>query len=323
MKAMILTAGLGTRLLPLTLERAKPAIPLLGKPVLVRLLSTLMDQGIDRFRLNLHHLPDSIEGIFQSKRFAHFPVSFSHEPKILGTAGGLKANESFFADETFVMVNGKIVLEIPLSEALDFHRKSGALATLILRPQKPPYRHYPVRIDHQGFLRDFKGVGPGRDLRKQAYTFTGVHIIEPDIFDFIPKGEFHDINSEAYTRAMKSGRKVCGFPADTYWNEVSTPERYLSTVRDLLEFTGEAQPSYVSPEAHVSAGAHVGSYVSAEAGCILDADSRVENSILWENVRLKPRASVSNCIVGSDMTIEGSWVNTIITRSGDRAIDAE
>ena len=121
MKAMILAAGLGTRLRPLTLERAKPAIPLMGKPILIRLIKSFMEQGATNFRVNLHHLPHTIERIFETPAWQDLPVSFSHEPRILGTAGGLKANESFFDQETFLMVNGDIVLDFPLAEAVAFH----------------------------------------------------------------------------------------------------------------------------------------------------------------------------------------------------------
>ena len=114
MKAMILTAGLGTRLRPLTLERAKPAIPLLEKPLVVRLITKLLRDDVTAFRLNLHHLPDTIETIFRCPQWADLAVSFSYESQILGTAGGLKANESYFHSGAFLMVNGDIVMDFPL-----------------------------------------------------------------------------------------------------------------------------------------------------------------------------------------------------------------
>ena len=165
MKAMILAAGLGTRLRPLTLERAKPAIPLLGKPLIIRLIEKLMQQGATDFRLNLHHLPHTIENLFQSPPWDSLPVSFSHEPRILGTAGGLKANEAFFDQGTFLMVNGDIVLEFSLEEAIAFHRDRKALATLVLYPQQEPYRHSPIRVDDEGHFRHFKGIWPGNTPR--------------------------------------------------------------------------------------------------------------------------------------------------------------
>ena len=139
MKAMILAAGLGTRLRPLTIERAKPAIPLIGKPLVVTLIEKLIENGASDFRINLHHLPHTIEKLFNSTPWSHLPVSFSFEPQILGTAGGLKTNEAFFQSGTFFMANGDILQDFPLAEALSFHREHGALATLLLYQQDPPY----------------------------------------------------------------------------------------------------------------------------------------------------------------------------------------
>ncbi|MFC1836077.1 NDP-sugar synthase [Thermodesulfobacteriota bacterium] len=206
MKAMILTAGLGTRLRPLTLERAKPAIPLLGRPLVTSLMEGLAQFGVDRFRLNLHHLPRTIESIFEHPNQRRLRVSFSHEPEILGTAGGLKANESFLAGGSFVLANGDIVMDFPLNEALRFHKERGALATMLLYPQSRPYRYYPMRIHSDGRLCNFKSRNADGEPTDQAYVFTGVHILEPEIFDYIPAGCFYEINDRAYPRLTMEER---------------------------------------------------------------------------------------------------------------------
>jgi NDP-sugar pyrophosphorylase family protein len=317
MKAMILAAGLGTRLRPLTLERAKPAIPLLGKPILIRLIERLMECGATDFRINLHHLPDTVEGLFEKPNREDLPVSFSHEHQILGTAGGLKANESFFDQGTFLMVNGDIVLDFPLAEAIAFHREREALATLVLLPQTAPFTYVPVRIDQEGSLWNFKGEGAHGNPGPESYLFTGVHILEPEIFDFIPSGVFHEINDQVYPEAMRSGKRVCGFPVRGYWNDVGDPVRYLEAQRAMLEKSGVTGFSYISPEAKASSEATVGPFVSVEAGCVLEEGSHASNSVLWESVRLKRGSSVRNCIMGSDMTVEGEKVNRIVTRNGE------
>jgi len=277
----------------------------------------LMNQGATDFRINLHHLPRTVEEIFEKPSLADLPVSFSHEPRILGTAGGLKANESFFDEGTFLMVNGDIVFDFPLAEAIAFHRERQALATLVLLPQAPPYTYVPVRIDQEGSLWDFKGVGKRGNPGPEAYLFTGVHILEPEIFDFIPSNEFHEINDQVYPEALRSGRRVCGFPVHGYWNDMGAPVRYLEAQRSMLSHSGVTDLMYVSPEAKVSSGAAVGPFVSAEAGCILEAGSRASNAVLWENVRLRQGSSVRNCIIGSDMIVEGEYVNRIVTQNGE------
>ena len=320
MKGMILSAGLGTRLRPLTFERAKPAIPLLGKPLVVRLIEHLMESGIREFRLNLHHLPQTIEGVFRTPDTEHLAVSFSYEPEILGTAGGLKANESFFSGETLLMANADILIDFPLREAIAFHRKRRPLATLILYPQTPPFRHFPVRIDEDGRLSNFKGAGGGGPLRPEVYVFTGIHLIEPEIFDFIPPGKPWEINDQTYPEALRNGREICGFPVQGYWNDLGDPGRYLAAQRDLLVAAGTQPPAVVAPGVQIAEDCRLGSFVSVSAGCVLEEGTAAENSILWDGVRLTRGASVRNCIIGSRVTIDRAVSDRVITTNGEARI---
>jgi len=318
---MILAAGLGTRLRPLTFECPKPAMPLLGKPIVARLVETLMEYGVDGFRMNLHHLPRSIERIFQSPPWDRLPVSFSHEKEILGTAGGLKANESFFDQGTFLMINGKIVMDLPLQEALAFHRERKALATLILYPQAQPYRWFPVRIDDEYRLSNFKGMAQDGEPNSQAYVFTGIHILEPEIFAFIPGGIFYEINDQVYPAAMQAGNRVFGFPVEGYWQEPSNPSRYLETQKDFF-LRSEASPRiYVASDATVHAHARLGPFVSVGPRCVVESPCAIENAILWEDVRIAAGSRVRNSILGSGVTIQGDCVDKVVTRNGEIAVD--
>jgi NDP-sugar pyrophosphorylase family protein len=319
MKAMILAAGLGTRLRPLTLERAKPAVPLLGTPLMIRLLETLMENTIHAFRINLHHLPHTIEQLFNVSPWDSIPVSFSHEPSILGTAGGLKDNEAFFDQGTFVMANGDILIDFSLADALAFHKDSDALATLILFPQSPPYQYYPMRIDENGKLVDFKGFGSARLPRSQTYVFTGIHILETEIFQYIPKGRFSSITDEAYVAAMKDGKNVCGFPVTGYWNDIGDPQRYLQVQRHLINGNKAGATAHPSRFAAVDATAHVGRFVSVGNGCQFDSGSSVENSILWDKVVIEEKSSIRNCIVGSGTIVSGHHSDMIISQHGVRS----
>jgi mannose-1-phosphate guanylyltransferase len=319
-KAMILAAGLGTRLRPLTFECAKPAMPLLGKPIVARLVEQLTDHGVGSFRINLHHMTQSVERIFHSAPWDTLPVSFSHEQEILGTAGGLKANESFFDQGTFLMVNGKIVMDLPLEEALAFHRERHALATLILCPQEPPYRWFPVRIDEEYRLCNFKGAVDGGEPTPQSYVFTGIHIIEPEIFSFIPPGVFYEINDQVYPAAMQSGKRVLGFPVQGYWQEPSNPGRYLEAQRDLFLRSGKAQTVHIPTDAIIDQRASVGPFVSMGSGCVLDGPCSLENAILWDNVHVKSGAVIRNSVLGSAVTIEGQCVDKVVTRNGEAPV---
>ena len=317
---MVLSAGLGTRLRPLTLERAKPAIPVLGKPLVVRLVEQLQNHGVSEFRLNLHHLPATIEEVFERAPWSRLPVSFSHEQAILGTAGGLKANEPFLDNGTFLMVNGDILFDFPLDDALAFHRSRQALATLVLIRQEPPYRYSPVRIDAQNRLVNFKGAGSNEPPRPEAYVFTGVHILEPAIFRYIPPKVFWEINDQVYPQAMMQGERVFGFPVSGYWNDLGDPRRYLQCQRDLFLSLEISPPVCLAPDASTDSSAVVGPYVTLGKGCRVEADSVAENSIFWEDVQVKRGSDIRNCVVGSGVTIRNACSDRIITGSGEAAL---
>lgn len=314
---MILTAGLGTRMRPLTLERAKPSIPLLGIPLVIRLIKRLTAAGASAFRLNLHHLPQTIEALRDSREWGYLPVSFSYEQHILGTGGGLKANEPFFDQGTFLMANGDIVVDFALEEAIAFHRQRRPLATLVLYPQQYPFVHYPMRIDEARRIRNFKGAAEGGKLLPEVYVFTGIHILEPEIFRFIPRDQPSSITDDAYTAALKSGAEICGYPVHGYWNDLGTPQRYLQAQRDV--FLREAiRPSVtVATDAKISETAVLEPFVSVCRGCEVGDRARIENSILWEGARVNSGSILENCIIGSGVTVRGEFHNRAITRYGE------
>ena len=320
-KAMILAAGFGTRLRPLTLERAKPAMPLLGKPIIARLVEKLGAYGVDSFRINLHHLPDSVERIFRSAPWDRLPVSFAYEKEILGTAGGLKANESFFDQGTFLMVNGKIVMDLPLEEALAFHRERKALATLILYPQERPYQWAPLTLDEDYRLLKLENAATGGELNPQAYVFTGIHIVEPEIFSFIPPGVFFGIWDQAYPAAMQHGKRVLGFPVQGYWQEPSTPARYLQTQKDVFTRSGLTPTVHIPADATIDERASIGPFVSLGSGCAVEGSCSIDNAILWDHVHVKRGATIRNSVLGSGVTVEGDCFDKVVTRNGEVSLD--
>jgi NDP-sugar pyrophosphorylase family protein len=320
MKAMILAAGLGTRLRPLTLERAKPAIPLLGKPLVCRITEKLKALGVFDFRLNLHHLPETVEAAFEDCG-DETRVSFSYEQEILGTAGGLKANESFFTDETFIMANGDILFDFDLREALDFHKRMNAFATLILVPQEPPYPFYPIRIDKEFRLRRFKGEWPGGSLTPEIYVFSGIHILEPGIFDYIPAGGFCEINDEVYPKALAAGKPIFGFPVSGYWDDLGTPARYLAAQNALFRKRPEFRNVYYANGNAGDQSAGIGPYVSIGRNCSIQSGVELTESILWDDVRLAGNSKLRNCILGSGVRFKGVTENKVITSIGQADID--
>ena len=321
MKAMVLTAGLGTRLRPLTLERAKPAIPLLGKPLILTIIEKLRALEVKECRLNLHTLPETIKRCFNLALENISGVSFSYEPQILGTAGGLKSNESFLTDETFLMVNGDIFFEFDITKVIDFHVRNDSLATLALWPQMPPYRHTPIRIDSSYRIHSFPRTGGPWQKDGQAYVFTGITVLSRDIFRLIEPNGFSEIVTDVYEPSIIKGLKICGYPVKGYWNDLGTPASYLATQKEVFEYSGISPSHIIDDGVVVHEPQRIGPYVSIGQGSIIEEDCQIRDSILWEDCCVRRGARIKRCIVGRGVCLKGDLENRVITLNGEIPLD--
>src|SRR5437016_10500082 len=189
MKGMILAAGFGERLWPLTADRTKPALPVLGKPLVGYVAEYLATHGIRDVIVNLHHRPDSVRGALGDGGQFGVKLQYVHEPVILGTSGALDNARELLGSETFVVINGKLITDIDLHAALETHRKRNALATLVLR-SNPARERFSVVETSNGLITRFAGMPERIDSREAPLMFTGIQVLEPRIFDYIPKGRF-------------------------------------------------------------------------------------------------------------------------------------
>src|SRR5688572_7607113 len=191
MRAIILSAGYGTRLWPLTEDRTKPAIPILGKPLVGYVAEYLARYGCDEIVVNLHHRPESVRrALGDGSRFG-VKLDYVEEPVILGTSGALDNARALLDGDTFIVINGKIITDIDLNAALEVHRHTKAIATLVLLPNAACERFSIVEAS-DGCLRGFGGM-PKRDEygdKGPPLMFTGIQILEPKIFNYIPPGVF-------------------------------------------------------------------------------------------------------------------------------------
>jgi mannose-1-phosphate guanylyltransferase len=231
---MILCAGLGTRLHPLTEHWPKAAIPVLGTPLFRFNLALLKAIEVEAVAINTHHLAEEMEAVASAEagRFA-LPLTVSREPKIQGTAGGIRGCHQSLRDGDFVVINGDVLFPLALARVVKAHRRSGAAATLVVMPMPVEESYRAVEADASGRVRLIAGVGPGgSDLR--AWHFTGVHVMSPEVFDFIdPRGP-QDINRDVYPRMLERGLSIQIELASEYWSDLGTPRRYLRVVTDML-----------------------------------------------------------------------------------------
>ncbi len=231
MKAIILAAGLGTRLRPLTNALPKPLLPVAGTPLILWNLLLLRRHGIMEVIINLHHLGHLIEKeLGDGSRFG-MKLSYSHEPVILGTGGGIKQAESFFNGEPFVVLNGDTLLELDLGAVVKFHTQRDALATMVLREDPDADQWGAVEIDGQQRVVRIIGRGlPGAGQTAKR-MFAGVHVMHPRLLKDVPSGQTSSI-IDTYVDAIQRGESILGYKMDGYWSDVGTPERYVQAKQD-------------------------------------------------------------------------------------------
>ena len=287
---MILAAGFGTRLWPLTIGRTKPALPFLNRPLIAYTIEYLRRHGFTDLIVNLHHEPESVrEQIGDGSRYG-VRISYSlEEPEILGTSGALDAVRDRLAGGTFAVINGKIITDLDLHAALETHRRRQALATLVLKPNRNRERFSQVLIDDEGNLAGFGGFpSPESHPDSPPLMFTGIHLMEPGIFDYIPRGVFSDSVRDVYPKAMAEGKLIAAHIGEGAWYELSTLERYLSISLEFLRREGKE--------------------IIADEGCRIDPSATVSQSVLWKRVRVEPGARVTECIVGDEVIVPAGAV---------------
>jgi NDP-sugar pyrophosphorylase family protein len=295
MRAIILSAGYGTRLWPLTEDRTKPAIPILGKPLVGYVAEYLAAYGFDQIAVNLHHRPESVrKALGTGSRFG-VKLHYVEEPQILGTSGALDNTREFFDRETFLVVNGKIITDIDLQAALETHRKMNALATLVLLPNTRRERFSVVETE-DGRITRFAGMPAPAGVGPVPLMFTGIHIMEPRIFDYVPRGIFSDSVTHVYPQAMANGETIAAHVGSGKWRELSTLKRYLEISIEMLNETGQS---------------HV-----AGTGADISPSASVTDSVLWDGVRISPGARVNRCVIADDVTVSADDVieNSIVVR---------
>ena len=301
MRAIVLSAGYGTRLWPLTEDRTKPAIPILGKPLVGYVAEYLAGYGIDEIVVNLHHRPESVRrALGDGSRFG-VKLYYVEEPVILGTSGALDNTREFFEDETFVVVNGKIITDIDLNAALETHRSMNAIATLVLLPNTRRERFSIVETE-AGRIRRFAGMPVAGEAGEAPLMFTGIHILEPRILEYVPRGVFSDSVIDVYPQAIANGEVIAAHVASGKWRELSTLKRYLDISVELLKEEGKSfvagLQTVISPSAAIADSIL---WDDVEVG----AGARVTRAILADDVKIKAGEIVENAVVVPRRLVEG------------------
>ncbi|RPH81484.1 MAG: NDP-sugar synthase [Nitrospiraceae bacterium] len=231
MKAMILAAGLGTRLRPLTNTIPKPLLPIAGTPLIVWNLLLLKRHGFHDVVINLHHLGSKIEQALGNGSRYGLRIIYSHEPVILGTGGGLKQAEPHFSGESVLVLNGDTLVDLDLGALCLFHQQRAAIATLVLRKDPEATRWGLVEMESDNRIVRITGRGRADQVPTEPRMFAGIHVLQPRLLRDVPKDSESSI-IDPYVAAIQQGETVLGYDCEGYWSDIGTPERYVQAEED-------------------------------------------------------------------------------------------
>ena len=336
MKAMILAAGKGTRVRPLTNEMPKPMIPIIGKPVMEYLIEELERHGFDEIMINVSHLPEKIESYFGNGERLGVEIGYSFEGHIedgeiqseaVGSAGGIKRIQEFggFFDDTFLVVCGDALIDLDLTKAVREHWKSGAVAsicTLSVDPQS--VCDYGVVVsDDSGQITSFQEK-PSVDEALSNQVNTGIYIFEPEVLDLIPSGQTYDIGSDLFPKIVEQGLKFQAINIPFNWVDIGRISDYWNANQKIM--TGQLRtipmpgtevkpgvwvglntnvdwqdcdiqgPVYIGSGTRVEAGAKIVGPTWIGHGCHIRSTAEISKSIIFEYTRIGSESVVENSV---------------------------
>ncbi|MGC4046759.1 MAG: NDP-sugar synthase [Armatimonas sp.] len=307
---MILGAGVGSRLDPLTRSLPKPAVPLVGKPVIGHLCDLLRRNGFDEIVINVQYLADKlVETVGNGDKYG-VKITYAHEDKLWGDAGGLKRVEDFFAGEKQILViGGDDLTDMDIAKVVAVHHEKGATATIGVTPVEETREFGVAVMDSEGIISSFQEK-PAPEEAKSNLANTGIYVFHPKVLDFIPPATFYGLGKDVLPGLLTAGERLVGVPSGAYWKDVGSLPVYRQSQRDILDGVVYAElPVGAVREGNVVVcqGAQVAGvaegYTIVGEGAIIEPGARVVDSILWDGAIVRAGSYLENCIVGSGVSV--------------------
>lgn len=325
MKAIIMAGGEGTRLRPLTCDCPKPMMRLMNRPVMAYAIELARRYGIRDIAVTLGYLPDAITDYFDDGSDRDVNLKYYVEDRPLGTAGGVK-QASDFLDETFIVLSGDGVTDLDIARALEFHKAHRALATLVLKTVENPLEYGVVMTDERHRVTGFIEKPDPSNVFSAAAN-TGIYILEPEIFAWMPESGAYDFGSQLFPTLLRANQPIYGYLMDGYWCDIGDVSAYVQAHVDAMDgkinlpglkdgFIASAssviihptaqieRPCVISEGVEIQAHAQIGPYSVIGPGCVIGENASVKRSILWPNVKLHAKAQARGCVLGRESILE-------------------
>lgn len=329
MKAMILAAGVGSRLDPLTRTVPKPMVPIINRPVMEYLIELLKKHGFDEIMINLYYLGDQIQEYFGDGSRWGVHIHWSVEDQLWGDAGSVKRVEDFFKDETFIVIGGDDLTDMDLTKLVRTHKEKKALATIALSLVDDPSEYGIVLMNEDSRITRFLEKPKGEVIFSNTAN-TGVYVFEPEIFELIPRGVIYLFGKQVFPLLLEQHRPLYGHLTAAYWKDVGNLKVYQQTHIDVLaglvntklplneirKYVWVGENVEIDPTAEISYPVAIGNNVRILAGakvlentvlgnnCAVEEGATVKDSILWEGAVAMRQTHLERCVVGKGCKVK-------------------
>lgn len=347
MKAMVLAAGVGSRLDPLTTVLPKPLVPVANSPVMEHILRLLSVHGFTDVIANLHYMPQAIQNYFGDGSRLGIKLQFRHEEELSGDAGGVRACKDFFGKETFIVMMGDLVTDANLSKIIQEHKQSKALATIGIKQVDDVEQFGVVVQDANGFITGFQEK-PKKEEAKSDKASCGIYILEPKVFEYMPETGSYGFGKGLFPKLVEMGLPVFGSEIKSYWSDVGTLKQYRETNFDVingrinvpvpgLKEMVDGQVRYLEVGASINSNSvchgpvFMGANSKILSGCRLNGSVLIgdnvtvedgavlENVVLCSNSRIAQGAVLKDSIVGPGCSVSAGSNHVEATLIQDRA----
>ena len=335
--------GQGSRLRPITYDVPKAMVPLRNQPFMGYMVDFLRAAGLEGAGLSLGYLPDPIQEYFEGKDLDGFSIDYAVEDTALGTAGGIKNAEGYLDGGPFVVVNGDVLSGMDLRVAINKHKESDALATIVLISVEDPTAYGLVEVDHEMLVHRFLEK-PAADEVTTNLVNAGIYVLEPEVLARIPADREVSIEREIFPY-LQAERRLRAYVSSSYWRDIGTPRSYLAASQDVLSGAVGAREGFdylqvdpstvlgkgvkVLPPVSIAAdcvleqGATVGGRSSLGRGCRIGQGAVVEGSILFDGAEVEAEAVVRGSIIGPDARVGQEAIVRGLSVLGARCVVGE
>lgn len=323
-----MAGGEGTRLRPLTSNQPKPMVPIVNKPCIEHIIDLLKEHDITEVVATVAFMPQNIRGYFGDGSSLGVSMEYSVEETPLGTAGSVR-NAAEHLDDTFMVISGDALTDFDLGEIIAFHRQKESLITIALKSVENPLEFGVVIVDEDHHIKQFLEK-PSWGQVFSDYVNTGIYVLEPEIFDYIPEGEKYDFSKELFPRMLEEGKPMYGYPCDGYWQDIGNINQFLRANHDALDgkvklkipgirlreniYIGEKStldsvdnirgPALIGNYARIDPGAKIQPYSILGNNVVVENNAETDHCVVDSNTYIGTGAKVSGCIVGKNCDIK-------------------